>query len=328
MDPSGNWLDIPSDHIMNYVLKLCLKTSKTTLRVGVLTDSYSNILITFICHHSDFTKVARTSFSSHSWMSRSNMLKGEWSERLLESQKIPGQQRWRQGETAVGLWCMKLLQGCRNRSDRVRLRWTVSAFRWAVAVSAMRPSVLNSCQAYRIVLPGQQVLAMLKLLHTPHTHRIPCQLLFESFTSRHIICVYSFSDHHIFHFWPCKYFWYWANLLPCQCSLACGEVPSKTIRGRNADKLLLCHLASKWPGVRPFHSFIWNLSVGVYVKRFGVQMKGLAVCRYVCISLLAPTLALKLSTLLGGPQMCWFGWKAVSFLATSAASCRLPCSTP
>lgn len=51
VDPSGNWLDIPSDHIMNYILKLFLKTSKTTLRVGVLTDSYFNILITFICHH-------------------------------------------------------------------------------------------------------------------------------------------------------------------------------------------------------------------------------------------------------------------------------------
>lgn len=51
VDPSGNWLGIPSDHIMNYVLKLFLKTSKTTLRVGVLTVSYFNILITFICHH-------------------------------------------------------------------------------------------------------------------------------------------------------------------------------------------------------------------------------------------------------------------------------------
>lgn len=51
MDPSGNWLDIPSDHIMNNVLKLYLKPSKTTLRVGVLTDLYYNILITFICHH-------------------------------------------------------------------------------------------------------------------------------------------------------------------------------------------------------------------------------------------------------------------------------------
>lgn len=114
--------------------------------MGVLTDSYFNILITLICHHLNlntlyYIKVAKIPFPSHSWISRSNLFKGKWSERLSESHKIWGQQRWRGRETGVGLWFMELLHCCRNRSSGVRC--SVFVFKqW----QSVRPSVLNSCQ--------------------------------------------------------------------------------------------------------------------------------------------------------------------------------------
>lgn len=131
--------------------ELCFETAfknkQTTLRVGVLTDSYFNILITFICHHLNlntlyYINIAKIPFDSHSWISRSNLFKGKWSESLPESQKILGLQRWRGGEAAVGLWCMKWLRCCKNRTSRVRLRCTVPVFRKAVAVSETSPAKL------------------------------------------------------------------------------------------------------------------------------------------------------------------------------------------
>lgn len=58
--------------------------------------------------------------------------------------------------------------------------------------------------------------------------------------------------------------------------------------GGNSGTLLLCHLVNKPPGVSHFHSFLWKLSAHVCMKGFGAKTRSVAVCVYICVSLLAP----------------------------------------